>query len=310
MTVRRPFKIDGTSGLKEMSDGELDYVSYLTRTTWAAISNAPGHLKINSAPSGYSSIGAAIDEARATGRATTDVGVADGTIINNTSVPNIPGTLSNTTYTIYQNYNNSNDTPSVVNWNLGPLVAADSTYNNMQPLGYINGVQTLQDIYDTLIDPLIQDVEGGGVGIFRLSTSSPGSDFTSTGFSMANRAVTPGSSSGPSTTTYTLYKRTNETAPSTVRPVRRDPNVGFKEMSDTEITNYTLPLLYNRINEVNRLVYTFGLDSSGIDAGSFTETHFNSTQNASISQYISGHTYYRDVTGGSSTVYYLRLKNT
>ena len=92
--------------------------------------------------------------------------------------------------------------------------------------------------------------------------------------------------------------------------MRHDVNVGFKEMSDTEITNYTIPLLYNRINEGNRLVYTFGFDSSGIDAGSYTETHYNSSTNASLAQLISGHTYYRDVSSLSSSVYYLRLKNT
>ena len=66
--------------------------------------------------------------------------------------------------------------PSDSDWNAGPLVAADATYNNLQPLGYINGVQTLADVYDTLIDPIIQDIEGGGMGIFRLATSSPGGD--------------------------------------------------------------------------------------------------------------------------------------
>ena len=81
-------------------------------------------------------------------------------------------------------------------------------------------------------------------------------------------------------------------------------------MSDAEITNYTLPLLYNRINEGNRLVYTFGADSSGIDAGSYTETHYDGTTNASEAQLVSGHTYYRAVTGLSSNVHYLRLLNT
>lgn len=309
MTVRRPFKIDGTSGLKEMSNAELDYISYLTRVAYAAVSHGPGHLRINSAPAGFSSIGAVTDEARSVGRQTTNIGDVFGVGPSNSNV-SAPGTASNVTYTVYQNYNNSADVPSVANWNLGPLVSADGTYNNVQPLGYINGVQTLQDVYDTLIDPIIQDIEAGGVGIFKLATTSPGGDWTSIGDSMANRAVTAGNTGGPSTTTYTLYKRTAETAPSVARPVRRDPNVGFKEMSNTEITNFTVPLLYNRINESNRLVYTFGFDSSGIDAGSYTETHYNTSTDASTGQLVTGHTYYRDVSGLSSSVYYLRLKNT
>lgn len=313
MTVRRPFKIDGTSGLKEMSDADLDYISYLTRQAYAALSNGPGHLTINSAPAGFSSIGAVTDEARATGRRSTDIGNTFGVGPSNSNVT-APGTLSSTTYTMYQSYNSSSAVPSDSDWNAGPLVAADSTYNNIQPLGYINGVQTLADVYDTLIDPIIQDIEGGGMGIFRLATSQPSGDWTSTGMSMANRAVSAGSTAGPSTTTYTLWKRTSESAPTTVRPVKLDGKSGerrdFKEMTDAEITAYTLPLLYNRINEGSRLVYTFGFDSSGVDAGSFTETHYDTSTNASLEQLVSGHTYYRDVSGLSSQVYYLRLANT
>jgi len=309
MTIRRPFKIDGTTGLKQMTDGELDYISYLTRVAYAALSNGPGHITINSAPAGYSSIGTVDDETRDVGRSQSNIGDVHGVGPDNGNVA-APGSLSTVTYTLSQNYNNSNDVPSTSNWNLGPLVSVDASFNNVQPLGYIDGVQTLQDVYDTLIDPIVQDIEGGGVGIFRLATSSPGGDWTSTGFSMANRAVDPNNYNGPSTTTYTLYKRTSETSPSVVRPVRKDTNGGFKEMTNTEITNYTLPLLYNRINEGNRLVYTFGGDASGIDAGSYTETHHNSTTNASASQLVSGHTYYRAVTGLSSELKYLRLKNT
>lgn len=309
MTVRRPFKIDGTTGLKQMSDGELDYVSYVTRVAYAALTNGPGHLTINSAPAGYSSIGSVTDESRTVGRRSTNIGDVWGVGPGDGNV-HAPGTESSVTYTLSQNYNNSNDVPSSTNWNLGPLVAVDASFNNVQPLGYIDGVQTLQDVYDTLIDPIVQDIEGGGVGIFKLATSSPGGDWTSTGHSMANRAVNPANYSGPSTTTYTLYKRTSETSSSVVRPVRTDSNTGFKEMSDVEITNYTLPLLYNRINEGNRLVYTFGADSTGIDAGSYTETHYNSSTAASAEQLVSGHTYYRAVTGLSSNVHYLRLLNT
>ena len=68
--------------------------------------------------------------------------------------------------------------------------------------------------------------------------------------------------------------------------------------------------MYNRINEGNRLVYTFGFDSTGIDAGSYTETHYDGSTTASLAQLVSGHTYYRDVSGLSSQVYYLRLANT
>lgn len=309
MTVRRPFKIDGTTGLKQMSDGELDYVSYVTRVAYAALTDGPGHLTINSAPAGYSSIGSVTDESRSVGRSSSNIGDVHGVDPTNSNVA-APGTLSSVVYTVSQNYNNSNDVPSSTNWNLGPLVAVDASFNNVQPLGYIDGVQTLQDVYDTLIDPLIQDIEGGGVGIFKLATSSPGSDWTNTGHSMANRVVNPANYSGPVTTSYSIYKRTSETSPSVVRPVRTDSNTGFKEMSDAEITNYTLPLLYNRINEGNRLVYTFGADSSGIDAGSYIETHYDSSTNASEAQLVSGHTYYRAVSGLSSNVHYLRLLNT
>lgn len=310
MTVRRPLKINGTSGLIEMSDADLDYVSYVVRVYWAGRTNDPGHLTINSAPSGYSSIGAVSDEARSVGRQTTNIGNVWGVGPSNSNV-SAPGSTSAVTYTMSQNYNNSTDEPNASTWNAGALVAIDSNYDDLQPLGYVGASKTLDDMYDTVIDPIVQDVEGGGVGKFHLATSAPDGTYASTGMTMANRQVTAGNTGGPGTTTYTLYKKTSETAPTTSRPVRyNSTNAGFIEMSDTEIQNFFTPFLYNRINEGNRLVYTFSTTSTGIDAGGYVETHYDGSTNASSGQLISGHTYYRDVNSLSTTNYYLRLANT
>ena len=173
----------------------------------------------------------------------------------------------------------------------------------------MNGTKTIGDVYDTVIDPIIQDIEGGGMGIFKIATSTP-TNFTTTGYSALNRVVTAGSTAGPSTTTNTLFIRTTETAPTTSRPVMWDSDGVVKEMSDQAILNFFLPFLRNRINEGNRLVYTFGTSATGIDCGSLVNSHYTGSTNASSSQLISGHTYYRDVSSLSSTTLYLRLANT
>ena len=311
MTFRRPLKINGTSGLIEMTDANLDYISYLIRVSWAGESNGPGHLTINSAPGGYSSIGAVTDQSRSVGRSQTNIGNVWGVAASNSNVA-APGTLSNVVYTMYQNYNSSTAEPAdAAAWNLGPLIPKDANFNNLQPIGYIDGTKTLADVYDTIIDPTIQDVEGGGVGKFHLATAAPDVSYSSTGFTLANRQVTASNTGGPSTTTYTLYKKVSESAPTTSRPVMyNSTNAGFIEMTDAQIVTFFKPFLYNRVNEGNRLKYTFGTSSTGIDAGGSVETFYAGTTTASNSTLISGHTYYRDVTSLSTTNYYLRLSNT
>ena len=307
MTVRRPLKINGSSGLIEMSDADLDYVSYVVRHHYSRNEDS-GWLRINSNPSGYTSIGSYTDQARSQGRRTTDIGDVYGTGPSNSNV-NAPGSESNVTYTFYQNYNDNAQEPGASTWNSGPLVADNGSYSDLVPLGYVAGAKTIADVYDTVIDPIIQDIEGGGMGFFKLATSTP-TNYTTTGYSAANRVVTAGSTAGPSTTTTTLFVRTTETAPTTSRPVMWDSDGVIKEMSDQAIVNFFLPFLRNRINEGSRLVYTFGTSATGIDAGSLVNSHYTGSTNASSSQLISGHTYYRDVSSLSSTTLYLRLANT
>ena len=94
------------------------------------------------------------------------------------------------------------------------------------------------------------------------------------------------------------------------RPLKINGTSGLIEMSDAEIQSFFTPFLYNRINESSRLVYTFSTSTTGVDAGGYVETHYDSSTNASSGQIISGHTYYRDVSSLATTNYYLRLANT
>ena len=304
MTIRYPFKTT-SSGIQEMSAAECAYIRYRIRNKYANDTDAIGWLAINSNVS-WSSIGVFGDTFRSAGRVTSTATfrASDGALISGSTNPTDP-TTSTTNYTFYQNKNFSSSTPSTAIKDAGTL-ATHNGYNDLSPLGTV----ALQDVYDTIIDPTIQDIEGGGNGRFYIGTSTP-SGYTNTGDTAIDTRVTAGSASGASTVnTYRLSIRTGEAAPSVVRPVKYSSN-GMQEMTDTEIDNFFYPYFLNRIGEGNRLVYTLSSSTSGIDVGSISNTIYGGISGISATQTgTRTFTYTQDVASLTTNTLYLRLTNT
>ena len=299
MAVRRPLRINGTQGLIEMTDTEMAYMRYRIRTNFA-LNEMAGWLRINSTPAGWVSRGSATDQSRSVGRTTvTQPGGSAGW--GSTQVAAVPGTLGATTYTISQNGNRPTEATLLALAD-GPLVANAGDFSDLAPMN-TGGVQ---DVYDTVIDQTIQDIEGGGNGIFNLGTSVP-AGYVSTGYTMANRQVTPGSTGGPGTTTFTLSINRGEAAPTVVRPVRYDSGGGVIEMTDGEIEAWGVQFLAGRYSDGNRLVYNFATTAAGINCGQFADTIYTGTTGNTL---LSGATYYRDVQSLSTTTTLLRLADT
>lgn len=307
MTIRYPFKAT-SSGIQEMSAAECAYIRYRIRNKYANDTDAIGWLAINDNTS-WSSIGVFGDTFRSAGRvsSTATFNLA-GSLISGTTNPTDP-TTSTTNYTFYQNKNFSSSVPSTAIKDAGTL-ASHNGYNDLSPLGTLD----IQDVYDTIIDPTIQDIEGGGNGIFYIGASTP-SGYTNTGDIAIDTRVTTGSTSGASTVnTYRLSIRTGEAAPSVVRPVKYSAS-GMQEMTDAEIDNFFYPYFLNRIGEGNRLVYTLSSSTTGIDAGSISNTVYSGT--GAITAVLTTdrpsdrvYTYSQDVTSLTTNTLYLRLTNT
>ena len=219
MAITRPLRMKPDGSLIEMSDADMSWMRWLIRTRFAQ-SEQPGWLRINSAPSGWVSIGSGDDTRRSVGRTQLDGAgdqAGDGIRFSHFSGP---GNKTQATYTFYQNRNDANIIPANLIRNAGPLVGKSSGYQDLIPLGY----KGKTDIDDTVLEPVIDEIENGGNGIFYLGTTIP-SGYSATGWSMTDTTAIPNStsSSAQNDGTYQLSIRTGETPPSPVyRPVRID----------------------------------------------------------------------------------------
>lgn len=308
MTIRYPFKAT-SSGIQQMSAAECAYIRYRIRNKYANDTDAIGWLAINDNTS-WSSIGVFGDTFRSAGRVSTTATYSKTgpALISGSTNPTDP-TTSTTNYTFYQNKNFSSSVPSTAIKNAGTL-ATHNGYNDLSPLGTV----ALQDVYDTIIDPTIQDIEAGGNGRFYIGTATP-SGYTNTGDIAIDTRVTAGSTSGATTvSTYRLSIRTGEASPSVVRPVKYSAN-GLREMTDAEIDNFFYPYFLNRIGEGNRLVYKLSTSTAGIDVGSISNTVYSGT--GAITAVLTTdrpsnrvYTYSQNVTSLTTNTLYLRLTNT
>lgn len=307
MTIRYPFKAT-SSGIQEMSAAECAYIRYRIRNKYANDTDAIGWLAINDNIS-WSSIGVYGDTFRSAGRVISTATYNTSGTLTSGSIDPVDPTTSTTNYTFYQNKNFSSSVPSTAIKDAGTL-ATHNGYNDLSPLGTV----ALQDVYDTIIDPTIQDIEGGGNGRFYIGTATP-AGYTNTGDIALDTRVTIGSTAGASTVnTYRLSIRTGETAPSVVRPVKYSAN-GMQEMTDAEIDNFFYPYFLNRIGEGNRLVYTLSGSTTGIDVGSISNTIYSGIGVATAvltTDRPAGrvYTYTQDVTSLTTNTLYLRLTNT
>lgn len=298
MAIIRPYCYDTTGTLKEMSNADMAYVSWVVRNNWAS-TEEPGHLRVNSQPSGWAHVGSMADRYRA-------AGLAERTEDVWWSFPDPADPVITTiTYNFYQN-RNTVAIPTTAMKEAGPVYSTSGGgYENIRPWAT---VVSTQDIIDTFIDPvIIQDVENGGAGRYYLGTTTP-TNYTDLGYTFTNNQVDAGSFGGPTNRgNWYLSKRTVETAPAVVRPLKIDGNNGLIGMSDAEIIAFFKPYFVNRVNVGSRLNYTMSTGTTGIDCGSYTDTYYSGMAGVYL---VSGHTYRQSVATLTTTTSYLRLANT
>lgn len=190
MAVRRPLK-SITGGLQEMTDSELEYLSYMARVAFAnhqvaSGSNAYGAVYVSS--SGGTSIGSLDDTKRTQGVSSTgDGGYTGGdgdagygpdegesgegppTSHDEGDYPATPstGTTTATTYNYRQNQDN-------------PSEASNNLYDSASYLVYDSDMVKVEGVENNIADTIITDCltamkDGDEVGSFRIATSTPDS---------------------------------------------------------------------------------------------------------------------------------------
>ena len=222
--MSRPLRIDGTAGLIEMSDADLDKLCYRLRRAYADQLNANGNGSLNVGGSG-TTIGSASDTSR-----TQQVNTGSNT-------QPYPGTSTETdaSFTYKQN-RNIPSSPSSTTLNNDGFVIIDGT----------SGVKsaTESQIVSTIITQTISDMRTGDeVGTYRVSTSNPG------GGTWVNKGVWFTDTTYSSSITYYLWLKTlNSTSPGTdIYPLGIDGTLGLKELfisvSSNLVQNVLLPIL-------------------------------------------------------------------
>lgn len=257
--MSRPLRIDGTAGLIEMSDADLDKLCYRLRRAYADQLNANGNGSLNVGGSG-TTIGSASDTSR-TQRVNTG---------SNTQP--YPGTSTETdaSFTYKQN-RNIPSSPSSTTLNNDGFVIIDGTS------GVISATES--QIVSTIITQTITDMRTGDeVGTYRISTSNPG------GGTWVNKGTWFTDTTYSGSTTYYLWLKTlNSTSPGTdIYPLGIDGTLGLKELfisvSSNLVQNILLPILTR--NMANDLYYQVSTSSSSINRGAFLDTRLSSTTNS------------------------------
>lgn len=257
--MSRPLRIDGTAGLIEMSDADLDKLCYRLRRAYADQLNANGNGSLNVGGSG-TTIGSASDTSR-TQRVNTG-----------SDIQPYPGTSTETdaSFTYKQN-RNIPSSPSSTTLNNDGFVIIDGTS------GVISATES--QIVSTVITQTITDMRTGDeVGTYRISTSNPG------GGTWVNKGTWFTDTTYSGSTTYYLWLKTlNSTSPGTdIYPLGIDGTLGLKELfisvSSNLVQNILLPILTR--NMANDLYYQVSTSSSSINRGAFLDTRLDSTSNS------------------------------
>ena len=257
--MSRPLRIDGTAGLIEMSDADLDKLCYRLRRAYADQLNANGNGSLNVGGSG-TTIGSASDTSR-TQRVNTG---------SNTQPYPGTGTETDASFTYKQN-RNIPSSPSSTTLNNDGFVIIDGTS------GVISATES--QIVSTIITQTITDMRTGDeVGTYRISTSNPG------GGTWVNKGTWFTDTTYSGSTTYYLWLKTlNSTSPGTdIYPLGIDGTLGLKELfisvSSNLVQNILLPILTR--NMANDLYYQVSTSSSSINRGAFLDTRLSSTSNS------------------------------
>jgi hypothetical protein len=241
--MSRPLRIDGTAGLQEMSDADLDRLCYYLRVAYANVLQSGGHGSVNVGGSG-TTFGSMSDTSR-TQRVNTGSNVqsAPGT-----------GTETDSSYTYKQ----------VIT---GPSSPTDNTLNT-QGFQIIDGTSgtiaaTEAQIAATVISQTIQDMRvGDEVGTYRVLPSNPANFGHGGGGTWVNMGTWFIDTNYIGTTIYYLWLKTAHTSVpgSNVYPVCSEyPAVGLREVNITTssnlIQNILLPILQRDMLNNNGLSF-------------------------------------------------------
>ncbi len=124
----------------------------------------------------------------------------------------------------------------------------------------VSGVKQMTDIQlqDTIIEEALDTMVAGGIGSYQLNSSTPaGGTWTSRGAVVDTYAG--------SSTTYTLWQKTNDTAPTTARPLKHRLNgnvYDLIELTDVEIQAFRTRF-QNRILNTGKGLYAFQTSAPG-----------------------------------------------
>lgn len=314
--VARPLKYDGSNVLQDMSDADLERLTYNLQAAYAAQLNANGNGYIYIGASG-TSIGSASDtsatqQVNAVEKITND-GIIQG-------YPSYPGTGSETDTTY--SYRQDRNVPTAVSsatFNVDGMTFYDSAND------YIIPFTTEAQLAAIIVDQAITNMRTGDeVGSYRVSTSTPSNGgagtWTSKGVWFSDTTYSAG------TTNYNLYLKLDLTTPpgSSISPVGLEddgggtPTGSLQERSDAIgddlVQNVLLPALTRKMS--SGLYYSVATSTSGIVRGTFTDTKQTATTNSQVlsATTIDGiyGTFYQSISspsGTASTVntYYLNM---
>ena len=181
-------------------------------------------------------------------------------------------------------------------------ITSSASESLTRPVEYSStGVRQQNDtqLNDSVISRALNTMVTGGVGSYALQPSSPAGTWTSIGI------ITNTTSAG--TNTSTLWRRTNATAPTTIRPLKyqTSPTKSVQQMTDAEIQSLT-NRLRNRIIATN--IGTYRVQTSAPTPGTWTTVGaaFDDTRNQLTNQNYTGvyaGTYTGSYTGNFAGVY-------
>jgi len=264
--MSRPLRFDGTAGLIEMTDADLDRICYYLRVAFANVLQSGGHGSVNVGGSG-TTFGSMSDTSR-TQRVNTG---------SNTQPAPGTGTETDASFTYKQ----------IIT---GPSSPSDNTLNT-EGFQIIDGTSgtiaaTEAQIAATVISQTIQDMRvGDEVGTYRVSTSNPGGGtWVDMGTWFIDTTYT-------STTTYKLWLKTAHTSipGSNIYPLVIDGVAGLKEVdiitSSDLVQNVLLPILQRDVLTNNGLSFQDNslrynqqvTQVSGVARGTISDTRLSGT---------------------------------
>ena len=234
--MANPLKLRSDNDLQEMTNAELDYTVHQVLLGFSSTTT----VSVNpGSTAGLTNIGTFVDT------------------IRNENVGTHPasGATSSTNYTFYQDRQTQSESGLIV-----PLEYSSNHLNE----------QSDTDLNSTIVSRALSTLVNSGVGSYKLQPSSP------SGGTWTNVGTVSNTLRGGSTNTTTLWKKTNATAPTTIRPIKLRSDNDLQQMTDSEIQTL-VTRLRNRINDtgIGRYQLQASAPSGGtwVAAGSgFTDT--------------------------------------